>query len=206
MSLRATTPARVGLTGGIGSGKSTVGSFLAAAGAAVLDGDALSRESTASGGAAIPLIAQAFGADALDADGAMDRTRMRTLVFADPTARARLEAIVHPIVLAGIAERSRAAVEAGARLLVLDIPLLVESGRWAPALDALLVVDCTPETQIERVVQRSHLPRAQIQSIIDAQASRAQRCAVADAVLFNDGISLSALEGQVQAFAHRFGL
>ena len=206
MRLYTASASRIGVTGGIGSGKSTVASLLAAEGATVLDADALSRESTASGGAAIALIAEAFGADFMDAEGAMDRVRMRTLVFADPSARARLEAIVHPIVLASIAERSSAAVGAGTRLLVLDIPLLVESGRWAPALDGVLLVDCTVETQVERVMQRSSIVRAQVQSIIDAQASRAQRRAIADAVIFNDNISLAALEAKVRAFAQRFGL
>ena len=206
MRLYTASASRIGVTGGIGSGKSTVASLLAAEGATVLDADALSRESTASGGAAIALIAEAFGADFMDAEGAMDRVRMRTLVFADPSARARLEAIVHPIVLASIAERCSAAVHAGTRLLVLDIPLLVESGRWAPALDGVLLVDCTVETQVERVMQRSSIVRAQVQSIIDAQASRAQRRAIADAVIFNDDISLAALEAKVRAFAQRFGL
>lgn len=206
MSLGSTFAPRIGLTGGIGSGKSTVGALLAAAGAALIDADALARASTASGGAAIAAITEHFGAEFLDADGAMDRTRMRRLVFADPSARARLEAIVHPIVLRGIAERADAALQAGAHLLVLDIPLLVESGRWAPALDAVLLVDCTAQTQIERVMQRSALPRAQVQAIMDAQASRAQRRSAADAVLFNDGISLAALEGEVRALARSFGL
>lgn len=205
-AVQATSAPRIGLTGGIGSGKSTVGSFLAAAGAVVLDADAMSRASTATGGAAIPFIAEAFGADYLDAHGAMDRARMRALVFADPSARARLEAIVHPIVLAGIAGRSSAAERAGARLLVLDIPLLVESGRWTSALDAILVVDCSIETQIKRASQRSNLSPAEVQRIIDAQASRTQRCGAADAVLFNDGISLSVLEGKVRAFTQSFGL
>ncbi|MBU6466265.1 MAG: dephospho-CoA kinase [Burkholderiales bacterium] len=206
MNQRRASAPRIGLTGGIGSGKSTVAALLASAGAAILDADALSRESTASGGAAIPLIAEAFGPEFLDGDGALDRARMRSLVFADPSARARLEAIVHPLVLRGIAERTDTALQAGARLLVLDIPLLVESGRWAPALDAVLVVDCRTETQIERVMRRSGMPRAQVQSILDTQASRAQRRAVADAVLFNDGISLAALDDAVRTFARGFGL
>lgn len=196
----------IGLTGGIGSGKSTVAALLASAGAAVLDADALSRESTASGGAAIPLIAQAFGPDFLDADGAMDRARMRGLVFSDASARARLEAIVHPLVLRGVAERADAALQAGARMLVLDIPLLVESRRWTHRLDAVWVVDCRTETQIERVMRRSSMPRSQVQNIIDAQASRAARRALADAVLFNDGISFTALEDEVHTLARGFGL
>lgn len=197
---------RIGLTGGIGSGKSTVGTMLAALGAALIDADALSRASTASGGSAVPLIAQAFGNDYIDASGALDRARMRQSVFSDPSARARLEAIVHPIVLRGIAQQSQAALQADARLLVLDIPLLVESGRWAAALDAVVVVDCRPETQIERVAQRNGLPRAHVQGIMDAQASRTERLRAADAVLFNDGPSLASLEAQVRSLARSFGL
>ena len=197
---------RIGLTGGIGSGKSTVGTMLAALGAALIDADALSRASTASGGAAVPPIAQAFGNDYIDASGALDRARMRQSVFSDPSARARLEAIVHPIVLRGIAQQSQAALQADARLLVLDIPLLVESGRWAAALDAVVVVDCRPETQIERVAQRNGLPRAHVQGIMDAQASRTERLRAADAVLFNDGPSLASLEAQVRSLARSFGL
>lgn len=206
MNVQPAPALRIGLTGGIGSGKSTVGALLAAAGAVVLDADAISRASTASGGAAIGAIAVAFGGDFVEADGAMDRARMRTLVFSDPAARARLEAIVHPIVLRSIAEHSDAAVQSGARLVVLDIPLLVESGRWSPSLDAVLVVDCSAETQIERVMRRSAMPREQVQSIMAVQASRAQRRAVADAVVVNDGLTLAALEGEVHALAQAFGL
>ncbi|MGP1628885.1 MAG: dephospho-CoA kinase, partial [Giesbergeria sp.] len=144
--------------------------------------------------------------DAVDADGGMDRARMRSLVFADPAARARLEAIVHPIVLRTIAERTRTALQAGVRLIVLDIPLLVESVHWSQSLDAVLVVDCTSETQIDRVVRRSAVTREQVRSIMAAQASRAQRRAVADAVIFNDGLSLAALDGEVQMLARAFGL
>lgn len=197
---------RIGLTGGIGSGKSTVGAMLAAAGAALIDADALSRATTARGGAAVPAIAEVFGSEYIDPTGALDRARMRECVFADPASRARLEAIVHPFVLGGIAEQSQAALQAGARLLVLDIPLLVESGRWAAALDAVVVVDCRPETQIERVLQRSALPRAHVQAIMNAQASRTARRRTADAVVYNDGLSVAELETQVLSLARSFGL
>ena len=206
MIRRSVSAPRIGLTGGIGSGKSTVAALLTSAGAAVVDADALSRECTARGGAAIPLISQAFGTEFVGGDGALDRARMRTLVFTDPSARARLEAIVHPLVMQAIAERTDAALKAGARMLVLDIPLLVESGRWTPALDAVLVVDCRVETQVDRVMQRNQMTRVQVQSILAAQASREERRAVADAVLFNDGISMAALEDMVCTFARGFGL
>ncbi|MBK7720216.1 MAG: dephospho-CoA kinase [Simplicispira sp.] len=206
MSSPAALPRRLGLTGGIGSGKSTVGAFLAASGGVLIDADALSRASTASHGEATSAIANNFGLEFLDGQGALDRVRMRNLVFSDLTARARLEAIVHPIVLRGIAERAAAAELAGAQLVVLDIPLLVESGRWAREVDAIIVVDCLEETQIERVMQRSAMTREQVQSVINAQASRPQRRAVADAVIFNDGLSLSELAAKTRTLAQGFAL
>ncbi|MBP6159039.1 MAG: dephospho-CoA kinase [Giesbergeria sp.] len=206
MSSHAALARRLGLTGGIGSGKSTVGAFLAAGGGVLIDADALSRASTASHGEATSAIANHFGPEFLDAQGALDRVRMRNLVFSDLTARARLEAIVHPIVLRGIAERAAAAELAGAQLVVLDIPLLVESGRWAREVDAIIVVDCLEETQIERVMQRSAMTREQVQSVINAQASRPQRRAVADAVIFNDGLSLSELAAKTRTLAQGFAL
>ena len=206
MSSHAALARRLGLTGGIGSGKSTVGAFLAAGGGVLIDADALSRASTASHGEATSAIANIFGPEFLDAQGALDRVRMRNLVFSDLTARARLEAIVHPIVLRGIAERAAAAELAGAQLVVLDIPLLVESGRWAREVDAIIVVDCLEETQIERVMQRSAMTREQVQSVINAQASRPQRRAVADAVVFNDGLSLSELAAKTRTLAQGFAL
>ena len=206
MSSPAALPRRLGLTGGIGSGKSTVGAFLAAGGGVLINADALSRASTASHGEATSAIANIFGPEFLDAQGALDRIRMRNLVFSDLTARARLEAIVHPIVLRGIAERAAAAELAGAQLVVLDIPLLVESGRWAREVDAIIVVDCLEETQIERVMQRSAMTREQVQSVINAQASRPQRRAVADAVIFNDGLSLSELAAKTRTLAQGFAL
>ena len=172
----------------------------------LIDADALSRASTASHGEATSAIANHFGPEFLDAQGALDRVRMRNLVFSDLTARARLEAIVHPIVLRGIAERAAAAELAGAQLVVLDIPLLVESGRWAREVDAIIVVDCLEETQIERVMQRSAMTREQVQSVIHAQASRSQRRAVADAVVFNDGLSLSELAAKTRTLAQGFAL
>ncbi|GKS83347.1 dephospho-CoA kinase [Acidovorax sp. SUPP1855] len=202
-----TRPAlRLGLTGGIGSGKSTVGQMLADQGAALIDADRLSRQVTAPGGAAIEPIRTAFGDALIDAHGAMDRDRMRERVFTDPAARQRLERIVHPLVALATQEAASRAVQSGAALIVFDIPLLVESARWAQQLDQILVVDCTPETQILRVQQRSALTRETIEGIMASQAPRAIRQAAADMVVYNDGISLQGLRADVLQIAQRFGL
>ena len=167
--------ARIGLTGGIGSGKSTVLGMLQALGAAAIDADAISRATTAAGGAAIPRIAQVFGPEFVTADGALDRGRMRERAYAHPEARRELEQIIHPLVGEEIARQVDAALAAGARCIVYDIPLLVESGRWRQQLDRVLVVDCEPETQVARVVARSGLAPDEVRAIIAAQAPRALR-------------------------------
>lgn len=197
---------RVGLTGGIGSGKSTVLGLLAASGAAPIDADAISRGTTAVGGTAIEGIASAFGAAAIAKDGSMNRAWMRELVFRDPAARARLEAIVHPWVQAGIARELAVAEAKGFRAAVLDIPLLVESGRWRSRLDRVLVVDCDPETQVRRVVARSGLTPEAVRAIIASQANRADRRAAADAVICNDVLTYEALSDAARRIAHTFGL
>ncbi|KAF1047925.1 dephospho-CoA kinase [Xylophilus sp.] len=196
----------LGLTGGIGSGKSLVGRFLMELRGVLIDSDAVSRSVTAAGGAAIGPIRDTFGPDFIDAAGAMHRARMRTLAFSDPTARGRLEAIIHPLVQQASEAQARAAEAAGAPLLVFDIPLLVESGRRIAQFDRLLVVDCSIETQIARVMARNGLARGTVEGIIASQASRAQRLAAADAVLFNDGIPPEALRAQVHALAGWLGL
>lgn len=197
---------RVGLTGGIGSGKSTVLQMLAALGAAVIDADAISRSVTAAGGAAIPAIAQQFGERFIAADGAMDRTLMREHAYVDPKARQQLEAIIHPLVGAESARQVQAALDSGNKCIVFDIPLLVESGRWRQQVDQVLVVDCTVPTQIARVVARSALTSQQVEAIIAAQAPRALRLAAADVVICNEGLTLEELQGQVAQAAQRFGL
>lgn len=197
---------RVGLTGGIGSGKSTVLGMLADLGAAPIDADAISRATTAAGGAAIPAIAQAFGADFVTAEGALDRERMRAHAYADPDARKRLEAIIHPLVGVESARQVDAALAAGARCIVFDIPLLVESGRWRAQVDQVLVIDCSPETQVARVTARSGLKPAEVLAIIGTQAPRALRLAAADAVICNEGLSLDELRDNVVQVARRFGL
>ncbi len=173
----------IGLTGGIGSGKSAVADMLREWGAAVIDADALAHELTASGGEAIAAIRAAFGESMITPDGALDRSRMRELAFADPAQRARLEAILHPL----IGERLRALAQSlPGPYVVLVVPLLVESlARWRERVDRIVVVDCPPELQLARVMRRSGLEAAQVRSILRAQATREQRLAAADEVIDN---------------------
>ncbi len=197
---------RLGLTGGIGSGKSTVARMLADLGAAVVDADAIARSVTAAGGAAIGPIAAEFGAGFITPEGALDRDKMRELAFADATARTRLEAIVHPLVGRATTEQAQAAIQAGHHCIVFDVPLLVESGRWRQQVDQVLVVDCSAETQTARVMARSGLTREAVRGIMATQASRLQRLAAADVVVCNDQLSLDDLKAQVTHLARRFGL
>jgi dephospho-CoA kinase len=189
-------PIRIGLTGGIGSGKSTVAAMLETMGAVLIDADALSRALTAPGGRALPAIAKAFGADMLAADGALDRDRMRALVFADEAERKRLEAILHPLIGEETADREAAAA---CHPLVYDVPLLTESGHWRDKVDRVLVVDCPEERQVERVMRRSGWTREAVLAVIARQASRAERRAIADAVIVNDGLDLDGLRSEVAA-------
>lgn len=197
---------RIGLTGGIGSGKSTVGRMLVACGAALVDADEISRRLTAPGGAALAALAERFGVRSIAPDGAMDRDYMRQLAFADPLVKQQLEAIIHPLVGQEAFRQSSEAVAAGRTCIVFDIPLLVESGRWRQLLDRVLVVDCREATQIERVTARNGLAREMVEKIMAAQASRLERLAAADLCICNDGLSLAALEFQVRQLAQRFGL
>jgi len=197
---------RLGLTGGIGSGKSTVAAMLGALGAAVIDADLISRQTTAPGGQAMELIRREFGPAFVTSAGALDRDRMRERIFSDPQARQRLEAIVHPLVGVETARQAQAAVAAGRRCLVFDVPLLVESAHWRQRLDQVLVLDCTPEVQVERALSRSGLSRSAVEDIIAAQASRATRLKAADMVVFNVGLTLDELAREVQQIAQRFGL
>ncbi len=197
------TAFRLGLTGGIGSGKSTVARLLVACGAALVDADAIARAATAAGGAAMPAIAACFGPALVTPDGALDRDAMRALAFNDPAARHRLEAIVHPLVGA---EALRQADAAQAPCVVFDIPLLAESRYWRQRLDRVLVVDCTPDTQIRRVMARNGLAREVVEKIIQAQASRLTRLACADTVLWNDTDTPGPLQTAVAGLATSFGL
>lgn len=197
---------RLGLTGGIGSGKSTVAAMLTRLGAALVDADAISRSLTLAGGAAMPAIAQTFGPGFVTADGALNRDAMRQLVFSDPGARARLEAIIHPLVVQVTGRRTTEAVQAAAPCVVFDVPLLVESGRWRPRVDAVLVVDCSEALQISRVMQRSGWSQEAVEKVLACQASRAQRLAAADVCLYNQSMSLDDLAAQVQQAWQFFGL
>lgn len=198
---------RIGLTGGIGSGKSTVAGFFCAHGLRLIDADAISRELTEAHGAAIPQIQRQFGADFLTAAGALDRAKMREYVFHDAERRKCLENIIHPLVSAESARLEQQAVQDGAAALVFDIPLLVESGRWRSRLDMVIVVDCEPDTQVRRVVERSRLNADAVRSIMRQQADRPQRLAAADAVVANGGnISLTSLKTQVDRLLVHLGL
>lgn len=174
----------VGLTGGIGSGKSAVGKLFADRGVVVIDTDGIAHELTAPGGAAIPAIRAEFGDQVVTADGALDRGAMRSLVFADPQSRKRLEAILHPMIRT---ESERRVAAAESPYTILMVPLLVESPGYRNRVDRVAVVDCREETQIERVMQRNSLARAEVERILAAQASRAERLAAADDVIDNDG-------------------
>jgi len=190
----------VGLTGGIGSGKSTVAELFVRNGAALVDTDAIAHELTAAGGAAIPALLAKFGPGVIDGSGALDRAAMRQSVFADPAARAQLEAILHPLIRQLAAERSQAAA---APYVILAVPLLVESGEYRQRCQRIAVVDCPESRQIERVMARSGLSVDQVRAIMAAQATRQQRLAVADDVVVNDG-DLASLGEQVDALHRKY--
>lgn len=190
----------VGLTGGIGSGKSAVSSLFESLGAAVVDTDVIAHELTAPGGAAIESIRNAFGDEVIDARGALDRAAMRRKVFADASAKARLEAILHPMIRA---EADRRSAAARAPYVVLVVPLLVESGGYRSRVRRVAVVDCPEEVQVARVMTRSGLSAEEARAIMSAQASREQRRAVADDVIDNGG-DLAALRPQVEALHRRY--
>jgi len=174
----------VGLTGGIGSGKSKVADLLAGWGAAVIDTDKIAHALTAPGGEAIEAIRARFGEAAIAPDGAMDRAWMRARAFEDPAVRRALEAILHPRIDQAVRDQ---AARARGCYLVYVVPLLAESGRWRDRVDRICVVDCDPETQVRRVQARSGLTPQAIERIMSAQASRADRLAIADDVVLNDG-------------------
>lgn len=197
----------IGLTGGIGSGKTTFASLLQAQGAALIDSDQIAREVAAPGGAAIPAIQQAFGEAYIDSQGGLDRARMRQLVYEQPEARTRLESIIHPLVSRGSQEQALAAEAKGHKVIVFDVPLLVESRRWAQRLDSVIVLDCPAETQIRRVMARSGLDRVAVEAIMKAQATRKERLQAADIVIHNgDDCELRTLELLAQETAALFGL
>lgn len=198
---------RIGLTGGIGSGKSTFGAVLQKRGAALVDSDQIARQVTGPGGAAIAAIAQRFGPEFVDDTGALDRGRMRELAYSAPDARTALEAIVHPLVSLHSSQQAQAAEDAGTRVIVFDVPLLVESGRWVQRLDAVIVIDCPPALQIQRVMSRSGLNRSTVEAILAAQSPRNIRRASADIVVHNgDNCTLADLHKMAEQVATRLGL
>lgn len=198
--------ARLGLTGGIGSGKTTVAQLFGRYGAAVIDADAIARSVTAPGGLAIQPIIAGFGNDFITADGALDREKMRELAYSDAGERKRLESIIHPLVGQETERQAKAAIQAGHRCIVFDVPLLVESPHWRQKVDQVLVVDCTPEIQIDRAMARSGLSQTAVENIISSQARRERRLRAADIVIFNVGLSLDELALEIRQISHRFGL
>jgi dephospho-CoA kinase len=192
--LVAVRPARVGLTGGIGSGKSTAAGFLQARGALIVDTDAIARALTQAGGAAMPELAAEFGPEAVSADGALAREHMRQLAFADAGVKARLEAILHPLI--GREALCQAAA-AGSRPVFFDVPLLAESRHWRARVDRVLVVDCDEATQVARVARRPGWSSEAARRVVEQQATRAMRRAIADAVICNDGLTLEQFDAEV---------
>jgi len=188
----------VGLTGGIGSGKSTISDLFAELGVPVIDTDAIAHQLTAPGGAALEAIQALFGEAVMQADGTLDRAALRRRIFADPSARRQLEAILHPHIRQAV-EELLATLAAPYVLIV--IPLLVETGGYREVLSRVLVVDCPEDVQIARVMARSGLAHDEVTAILAAQAGRAKRLAAADDVIVNTA-SPEALRSQV-AILHR---
>jgi len=192
---------KIGLTGGIGSGKSLVADRFADHGIPVIDSDLIAHRITAAGGAAMPAIAARFGRDYVTADGALDRARMRTLVFSDPLQKKALEAITHPLIRS---ECEREIQTAQGDYLILVVPLLIESGTWRERVDRVLVVDCDEERQIERVMRRNGFTRGQVVAIIAQQAARAERLAAAHDVIINDDDAPAAALQQVDQLHQQY--
>ena len=197
---------RIGLTGGIGSGKSTVAALFADLGAYVIDADKISRNVTAMDGPAIEPIRNHFGAAFIQADGSLNRDHMRQLVFNDALARNALEGIIHPLIQKEMLDQVQKAALINSRLVVYDIPLLAESSHWRQELDRVLVVDCSHETQINRVMTRNGFSREVIEKIIANQTSRNERLKVADLIIFNENITLDQLRSEACQVAEIYGL
>lgn len=187
---------RIGLTGGIGSGKSTAAAALQALGAALVDTDAIARELTGPGGAALPALKAHFGADCIDATGALDRPWMRRRAFEDSAVRQTLEAVLHPLIGD---EAARRAARSTSPCIVFDVPLLVETGHWRERVDRVLVIDCREATQLRRVLQRPGWAKPDAERVISSQASRAARRAAADAVIDNDSDEIEPLQQHIAA-------
>lgn len=193
-------PFCIGLTGGIGSGKSSAARLFAELGAGVIDTDDISHELTRAGGAAIAPIRQAFGAAFIDAEGALDRTRMRERVFQDTAARKQLESILHPLI--GAEARRRVTAASGPYVLLV-VPLLMETGAYRDIVERVLVVDCSEDQQIARTMQRSGISESRVRSIMAAQIPRAERLARADDVISNIADE-AALADQVRRLDHLY--
>ena len=191
----------VGLTGGIGSGKSTVSGLFANHGAGIIDTDLIARRLTQSDGAATEAIRTAFGNDYIADDGALNRAKMRGLVFSDTSAKRRLEKILHPMIL----EQAKAQLQLmqARPYVILVVPLLPESPAFQSLVQRVLVVDCAESTQISRVIGRSHMTEAEVRAVIAQQAPRAERLLLADDVIHNDG-DRENLAGQVTALHKRY--
>jgi dephospho-CoA kinase len=187
---------RIGITGGIGSGKSTVSALLVAQGAVLVDTDAIARSIAQAGGIAMPALEAAFGRTVIAPDGGLDRAAVRQLVFADAGAKVRLESILHPLI--GTETQRQAAAAGEDAIVVFDVPLLVESGRWRAIVDRVLVVDATEATQLKRVIARSGWTPEAVRAVIAQQASRRARRVAADAVIFNESLTLEELDTEVQ--------
>ena len=183
----------IGLTGGIGSGKTTVANMFGQLGADLIDTDQIAHQLTGPAGAAIEAIRHEFGAQFVDSTGAMDRVKMRALVFSQPEEKKRLESILHPLIRR---ETDTAAKQTTGVYSIFIVPLLVESGSWKTRVDRVLLIDCKESTQIQRVINRSGLPKEQVAAIMRVQASREQRQQAADDVILNEG-DLSAIHAQV---------
>jgi dephospho-CoA kinase len=192
----------VGLTGGIGSGKSAVARLFSETGVAVIDADAIAHALTGLGGAAMPAIRAEFGAAVAPVNGALDRAAMRAMVFTDPSARKRLEAILHPMIRDATDRQLRISA-ADSPYVVLMVPLLIESGSYRERVNRIAVVDCTEATQIARVMRRDGLAGNEVEGILAAQATRAKRLAAADDVVDNDG-DLAALRPQIERLHRQY--
>lgn len=193
----------VGLTGGIGSGKSAAADMFAALGAAVVDADQIAHELTAPDGAAMAAIRSAFGASVIAADGALDRLAMRRLVFSDGAVKSRLEGILHPLIRRESQRRCQAGLASGAPYVVLVVPLLVESGTYRSRVARILVIDCAEETQVQRVMARNRMNREEVARIMATQATRAQRMKAADDSVNND-TNLDSLRSQIEVLHRKY--
>ena len=188
---------RVGLTGGVGSGKSTIAAMLSKRGAGLVDADAIAHQLTSAGGAAIDALRESFGAEAIAADGSLDRAHMRARVFSDSAARKQLESLLHPMIREVMRECATNLIAGGALYAVFVVPLLIETGNWRSYVDRILLIDCSEATQLARVCARTGIDESTAQKIIATQATRPQRLAVADDVLLNEA-ALDQIEHRVE--------